>query len=335
MRPFDRKEWVQTARRRLGFVRDGTCKMRKGKSKRLSLTSNFLEKAPTLHIEDDAQHYIMAAEAFLIVSKWRDAAIAYGQAAGIYHLELNALNQAASLFTEAGLVASKFGSGEVYFSKLTIDYSSRTYQLSSVFILMDKFLFTFKENAISIYCDCQKYRQAARIRKWIAETEEESGNYEKAASHLQLASQYYKASGMYNQILECQRKIGFLLVRSGKYIEASEAQYEVAQLELLQNLTKYSSKHTVFRAILLLLARDDCDFDHVWKVFQELFRLDLRFEKSVGCIFFNDILDQIKNTDGTVHEFADHIFDYNEHHRLHELDLDLLNRVFLSRFAWI
>lgn len=117
MKTNERQEWLRTARHRLKCANDGTSNMRKGKNQRSSMASNFLDRAPNLHIEEDIQHFIKAAEAFLIASKWRDAALAYALAASMYHLELDAMNEAALLYTEAGLVADKFDSGEEYFSK--------------------------------------------------------------------------------------------------------------------------------------------------------------------------------------------------------------------------
>ena len=197
--------------------------------------------------------------------------------------------------------------------------------------------YRFTEKAVSIYCDCKKYRQAARIRKWIAEAKEKSNNYEEAIAQFKMTTQYYRAAKMDLQVLECQRKVGYLLARSGKYDQASEAVQEIARgEELRHNLSKYSAQHSFFRAILLLMARDNCDLDQVKTVLQESMQLDFRFETSVGCAFLNNILHvlvELENDAGTVHhEFADHIFDYNELYPFDEIDLELLERIYSLHF---
>ena len=71
--------------------------------------------------------YIETAEAFYTCSKWIDAAEAYAQAAWINGNELKREEEAAILYTEAGLCATKFGigEGERYFSEFQI-YSCAT-----------------------------------------------------------------------------------------------------------------------------------------------------------------------------------------------------------------
>jgi hypothetical protein len=152
-----------------------------------------------------------------------------------------------------------------------------------------------------------------------------------------MTTQYYRAAKMDLQVLECQRKVGYLLARSGKYDQASEAVQEIARgEELRHNLSKYSAQHSFFRAILLLMARDNFDLDQVKTVLQESMQLDFRFETSVGCAFLNNILHvlvELENDAGTVHhEFADHIFDYNELYPFDEIDLELLERIYSLHF---
>ena len=101
-------------------AKDGIVKRRKLKSKRVTGSTNLLVNAPSLYIEDEIKLYIDIAEAFRTCSKWVDAAEAYSQAAWINGNDLKNEEEAAILYTQAGLCAIKFGIGEgnKYFSKL-------------------------------------------------------------------------------------------------------------------------------------------------------------------------------------------------------------------------
>lgn len=120
MKLSERQQWLRNARHYLKDANDGASNLRKNKTKRSTITSNFIDKAPTVHIEENISLYVKTSQAFLIVGKWRDAAFALGQAAGMYHFELDLVGEAAELYTEAGLLAEKIFilDGIEYFSEL-------------------------------------------------------------------------------------------------------------------------------------------------------------------------------------------------------------------------
>jgi len=269
------------------------------------MASNFLDKAPTVFIEQNVMHFINAAQAFLICGRWTEAALAYGQAANMYRYELHALCEAAILYTKAGLASEKveIGQGLDYFSK-----------------------------AVSVYCDCKKYGQAARIRQWIAENHDTNGNHEGAVIEYKMTTQYYHAANMNQQALQCQRKVAYLLGMDGEYAEASQVYQEIGREEMLHNLTKYSAQDSFFRATLLLLAVESCNLDEVKTHLQESIEVDFRFKVSAGCDFLKNIISILKLEDGTVHEFADHMYDYNELYPFDELNLELLDRIYKLHF---
>jgi hypothetical protein len=123
---ISREELLKKAQYLLQCAKDGITKRRKQKSKRVTGSTNLLANAPFLYIEDEIKLYIDTAEAFRICSKWIDAAEAYGQAAWINGNGLKKEEEAAILYTEAGLCAMKFGieEGEKYFRKSSYDDSS-------------------------------------------------------------------------------------------------------------------------------------------------------------------------------------------------------------------
>ncbi len=312
---IDRKEWLRIARERLKSANDGTSKMRKQKIKRSSITSNFVDKAPTIHIEQDIQQFIKAAEAFEIAGRWKEAAEAYAKTGSMYLFELKAFNNAALLYTEAGLVAERFDGNKINGAK------------------------EYFQKAISIYCDCRKYKQAARLRKWIAESYElesqrNRDKKEAAISQFQMAIQYFRAAEMDFQVLECQRKVCNLLASSGKDLQAFEAYKELARNELRFNLTKYSVVQSLFRATLLSLATEDVDLGQTKVSLEDFMKLDFRFEISVCAVFLKNIIKVIglSRDQNSVDEFADHIFDYNELYPFGEVELGLLERIYLNHF---
>ena len=119
--PLKRDQLLEHAQSLLQRTKDGIIKRRKMKSMRVAGTTNLLVNAPHLFLEDEVKLYIDTAEAFRVCSKWIDAAEAYGQAAWMMSNNLKKAEEAAILYTEAGLCGKKLGieEGAMYFSKQT------------------------------------------------------------------------------------------------------------------------------------------------------------------------------------------------------------------------
>lgn len=301
----DRNHWIQVANERLVQARKGTRKLKNGKNKRLALKSNLIEQSIHLHIEDDLGLYIKAAHASLICGKWSQASEAFAKAASLYRHELkDTLTEAASLYCEAAWCEEKveLGGGREFFQK-----------------------------AISIYIEDERYDQAARIRKWIAQNEETNENYSEEIVEYERTSQYYKAAKMNQQVLICEQKVAFLLASVGKYEEASHAYYEIGTKELKYNLLKYGARHSFFRSCLLLLAREECDMNQVKKQIEDSMEIDSRFETTPECEFITNIVMFAEMKES--HDFADHLYDFSDLYPFEELDLLLLNKVAKTYFS--
>eukprot|EP00979_Chaetoceros_neogracilis_P009252 scaffold2098_cov270-Chaetoceros_neogracile.AAC.32 len=301
----DRNYWVQLAKESLERARQGTRNLKNGKNKRLTLKSNLIEKSTHLHIEDDLGLYLKAAEASLICGKWRQASETFAKAASMYRHELkDTLVEAATLYCEAAWCREKIkrGDGREFFEK-----------------------------AISIYTDDEQYDQAARIRKWIARNEEKNENHREAIIQYKMTCQYYKAAKMNEQVMYCKKRIGLLLASIGDYDEASNVYYEIGKKELEHNLLKYGVQHTFFRSSLLLLAKEEGDLEKVKNRIQEARNADFRFEISPGCEFMLHIVKSIEME--KVHDFADHLYDFNELYPFDELNLILLNKITKKYFV--
>lgn len=146
-----------------------------------------------------------------------------------------------------------------------------------------------------------------------------------------MTSQYYKAAKMNQQVLHCKNKVGFLLASIGEYDEASNVYYEIGTKELKYNLLKYGAQHSFFRSCVLLLARDEYDLEKVKNRIQEARKADFRFEISPGCAFMTDIVKFAETKE--VHQFADHLYDFNELYPFDELTLILLNKITKKYFV--
>lgn len=116
-----RTELLGNATKLLQKAKDGMAKRRKLKSTRAIGLTNFITNAPTLFTEEEIKLYIDAAEAFHSCGKWIDAAEAYAHAAWLMGNHLKQSEEAAILYTEAGLCAIKCGISEAvkYFSEFS------------------------------------------------------------------------------------------------------------------------------------------------------------------------------------------------------------------------
>lgn len=204
--------------------------------------------------------------------------------------------------------------------------------LPPIHLLTDVFLHT--EKAISLYCDDEKYSQAARIRKWIAENHELNQNYKAAITEFKLTCQYYRAAGMDDQVLFIERRISNLLAMIGNLEEASDLYYNIGLKETSMNLLKYSANQSFFRSCLLLLAAENCSKNAVKKRMEMTKQADFRFGISTGYEFLLNVLDLTEN-EADVSAFADHIYDYDEIFQLNDLELQLLEKIYKIHFQHI
>jgi hypothetical protein len=187
------------------------------------------------------------------------------------------------------------------------------------------------EKAVSLYCDDEKYSQAARIRKWIAEHHESNKNYNAAIDEFKLTCQYYKAAGMDDQVYFIEHKMSNLLAMIGSLEEASELYYNIGLRETSMNLMKYSANQSFFRSCLLLLAIENYSRDAIKDRMVMAKQADFRFGISAGFEFLVNILDLIENTTD-VSRFADHIYDYDEMFPFNDFELQLLEKIYKFNF---
>ena len=98
---LDYGEWLNHANLLLNGTKGG--KRRHGKS----FSENYQHSLKGVYFYDKAERFIQAAEAFRACSKFLDASDCYSRAASIFQHQLGCHDQAALLYTEAGLCLEK------------------------------------------------------------------------------------------------------------------------------------------------------------------------------------------------------------------------------------
>ena len=194
-----------------------------------------------------------------------------------------------------------------------------------------------KDQAVSLFCDCNHYFLAGRIRRWIAEMKEEKGEIGMAIDEYQKASKLLDAEG--GPILpvstSCLERAAYLMGEQKRYIEAATLYETVGRRYLDENLTKYSAKLFFFRSLLLRLVavaanhnhtNDRMDFSDCITHMKQIQTEDCRFEDSAHCDFLWNLMtiQQTQNVD----DFADHVYDFDALYKLDDWSLELLQVFF-------
>ena len=185
---------------------------------------------------------------------------------------------------------------------------------------------------------CGKYGQAGRIRQWIAQSHEESNEFELAISEYKMTAKYFEAKEMSEQVLNCERRIAHLLCLANKYQEASTFYQSIGIKELRNNLTKYNSHQSFLKSSILLLLQvmkdedEPRNFTNVHDNMKVSMEADCRFKVSASCDFLHNIVQMLIDKDSEVHMFVDHLYDFNSLYPLSTHCLDIMEEVTKLRY---
>ncbi len=187
-----------------------------------------------------------------------------------------------------------------------------------------------KDQAVSLFCDCNNYFLAGRIRRWTAEMYEEKGDIPLAIDHYQKASKLFDAEGgpVHQASTSCLEKAAYLMgsKEQRRFIEAADLYEMVGRRYLTENLTKYSAKLFFFRSILSRLAAANMDFSDCITHMRQIQKEDCRFEDSPHCDFLCNLMTIKRNNN--LDDFADHVYDFNAIYKLDHWSLELLEVFF-------
>jgi len=179
---------------------------------------------------------------------------------------------------------------------------------------------------VSLYCEGEKYDQAGRIQRWIASNDEETGSWDAAIDAYRKATKFFAAQKMEQHELSCLRRLAHLLGLQGQYKEASDIYSTVGHGELLGNLTKFNAPDTFLRSGLLLLATGPSCSDMLRQKLSDFCKADARFQDSRQCDFLFNLRLLLLN--GTLDDFADHVYDYTSVCNLDSWCIGLLDKVY-------
>lgn len=179
--------------------------------------------------------------------------------------------------------------------------------------------------AASCYCDLEKYGQAGRIREWIAQKHFDMKRYKSASSEFHESATCYGAHKMDLQALHCQRKEAHILGMLGECSAASQLFGTIGQKDLGNNLTKYNACESFFRSGLILLSLGKSHVCEVKENIEKSTKIDHHFETSPECDFLNNLMQILM--DGSIHDFAEHVYDFDNVCPLDKLSLHLLEKV--------
>ena len=303
--------WNTIANERLEKAKTGSAILKQKKGHRFSTSSNFIDKCPTLQLNDDVNMYLDASDAFIIGGSMDAASDAIFRAASIYKHEIpNSIAEAADLYYKAGNIATNREKQRVSF-----------------------------ENSVSAYCDNEDYFRAARVQLILAKNEEALQDRAKAIQEYRAASQFFKAVKMDEQVICCCKKVAQLLVDLGEYTSAAQEFFDLGLMQLKFNLQKYHAKKSFFLSCLLLLASSDHTSIDALAQIKKAKNADFRFDSEYQ--FLNNILGLITKLEETndettqasiLDEFADHLFEYNQIFSFDHVELKLLNQVHTKYF---
>ncbi|ELT94827.1 hypothetical protein CAPTEDRAFT_226902 [Capitella teleta] len=246
-------------------------------------------------LEDAADLYGRAANAFKMAKKWAAAGNAFSQAAQI-QLRLQSKHEAATCYMDAGNCYKKADPNEAVNCLL---------------------------KAIEIYTDMGRFTIAAKHHISIAEIyESEIVDIEKAVVHYEQAADYYKGEESNSSANKCLLKVAQYAAQLEQYDKAIEIYEQVASSSLNSQLLKYSAKDHFFRATICHMCRDHMDACNALAKYETLYPA---FADSREFKLLKKLLDAME--EANVDAFSEATREYDSISRLDQWYTTILLRV--------
>ncbi|XP_013406600.1 alpha-soluble NSF attachment protein isoform X3 [Lingula anatina] len=196
-------------------------------------------------LEDAAELYVRAANAFKMAKQWAAAGSAFCQAAQIQLCKIGSKHEAASNYVDAGNCYKKADANE------------------AVNCLM---------KAIEIYSDMGRFTIAAKHHVTIAEVyESELLDLESATRNYEQAADYYKGEESNSAANKCLLKVAMYAAQQEQYEKAICIYEQVATSAMDNSLLKYSAKEYFFKAALCHLCVDLLNGQQAVQKYEEMF----------------------------------------------------------------
>ncbi|KAL4239077.1 hypothetical protein ACF0H5_003780 [Mactra antiquata] len=246
-------------------------------------------------VEEAAELFVRAANAFKMAKKWPGAGQCFCRAAEL-QLQLGSKHEAATHYVDAGSAYKKSDPQE------------------SVNCL---------GKAIEIYTDMGRFTIAAKHHVSIAEIyESELADMDKAMSSYQQAADYYKGEESNSSANKCSLKVAQYAAQLERYEQAIEIYEEVAISCMDNSLLKYSAKDHFFRAATCHLCVDTLNGEQALQKYEGLFP---QFADSRECKLLKNLVSACEEEDADT--FTDAIKEYDTISRLDQWTTTMLLRV--------
>lgn len=257
------------------------------------------QQAYSLALVAEINFNLLAADAFRIAGDqcWYDSAKAFAHAAALAGDAKHDSQMAASLFTEAGVVAEK----------LDVSFANDYYK-----------------SAVSQHCNALDFKAAAMLLERMGNNFHKKDDFVASVQEFQRASKLYSAAGMAHDSNRMLERVAYLLGRTGHLMESSNSYKSLAMGHARQNTTIFNTPRYALRSIILLCLEKSSksDFSEVLNLIDECCLVDCRFEESRELEFVYDVVQCITCSD--LHKFADCVYSFNEVDEFDDLILDSL-----------
>ncbi|KAK3595950.1 hypothetical protein CHS0354_032463 [Potamilus streckersoni] len=235
-------------------------------------------------IEEAAELFVRAANAYKMAKKWPAAGNAFCRAATI-QLQLNSRHDAATQYVDAGNAYRKADPQEAVNCML---------------------------KAVEIYTDMGRFTIAAKHHMTIAEIyETDLADIEKAISSYEQAADYYKGEESKSSANKCLLKVAQFSAQLERYDKAVEIYEEVAVTCMDNSLLKYSAKDHFFRAAICHMCIDTLNVQQAIQKYEDMFP---QFADDRCCKLLKTLITACEDED--VDKFTDAIKEYDSISRL-------------------
>ncbi|KAH3859036.1 alpha-soluble NSF attachment protein-like [Dreissena polymorpha] len=246
-------------------------------------------------VEDAAELFVRAANAYKMAKKWPGAGESFCRAAEL-QLQLGSKHEAATHYVDAGSAYKKSDPQEAV---------------------------NCLGKAIEIYTDMGRFTIAAKHHVSIAEIyENELADMEKAISSYQQAADYYKGEESNASGNKCLLKVAQYAAQLERYDVALQIYEEIAMSCMDNALLKYSAKDHFFRAAVCHLCVDTLNCQQALQRYEELFP---QFADARESKLLKSLVQACEDEDADV--FTDAIKEYDSISRLDQWTTTMLLRV--------
>ncbi|KND03751.1 uncharacterized protein SPPG_01207 [Spizellomyces punctatus DAOM BR117] len=247
-------------------------------------------------LDDAADLYGKAANAFKLAKKWKEAGDAFIAQANVLN-RMNERDEASSSYMNAAKCFKK---------------NSPQDAVNAL------------QQAVEILTERGRFQAAANNQKQIAEIyETDLADFEKAMHAYEMAAEWYHGEDSNAQANGCLLKVGTFAAQIEQYDKAIEKFEQVATNSMDNQLTRFSLREYFLKAGLCYLCTQD--FVRARQALERYQNLDVTFAQTRECNFLKALVEALEAQD--VQAFTDVVADWDRLTKLDSWKTTLLLRV--------